>query len=158
MYHIIINPTSKSGKGKTLEPVLQERNVSYRAYISTHIGHVSELTEEITSAAPGVETPLNLILLGGDGTVNEALQGIADFDKVSIGYIPTGSSNDLARALKLHRNPTELLLQILDGTHSRRIDLGILTNTEAGILSSAVESDSMPPCARKLCPLLLRIH
>lgn len=137
MYHIIINPTSKSGKGlaiwKTLEPVLLEKNVPYRAYISTYIGHVSELAEEITSAASGAETPLNLILLGGDGTVNEALQGIADFDKVNIGYIPTGSSNDLARALKLHRNPTELLLQILDGTHSRRIDLGILTyddNTE----------------------------
>ncbi|MDE7131686.1 MAG: diacylglycerol kinase family lipid kinase [Lachnospiraceae bacterium] len=131
MYHIIINPTSKSGKGlaiwKTLEPVLLEKKVSYRTYISTHTGHVSELTSEITSTASDAESPLNLILLGGDGTVNEALQGIKDFSKVNIGYIPTGSSNDLARALKLHRDPVELLLQILDGTHSRMIDLGILT-------------------------------
>ncbi|MDE6738394.1 MAG: diacylglycerol kinase family lipid kinase [Lachnospiraceae bacterium] len=131
MYHIIINPTSKSGKGlaiwKTLEPVLLEKEVSYRTYISTHTGHVSELTSEITSTASDAEYPLNLILLGGDGTVNEALQGIKDFSKVNIGYIPTGSSNDLARALKLHRDPVELLLQILDGTHSRMIDLGILT-------------------------------
>ena len=131
MYHIIINPTSKSGKGlaiwRTLEPVLLEKNVSYRTYISTHTGHVSELTSEITSAASDAEYPLNLILLGGDGTVNEALQGIKDFSKVNIGYIPTGSSNDLARALKLRRDPVELLLQILDGTHSRMIDLGILT-------------------------------
>lgn len=131
MYHIIINPTSKSGKGlaiwKTLEPVLLEKNVSYRTYISTHTGHVSELTTEITSAASDAEYPLNLILLGGDGTVNEALQGIKDFSKVNIGYIPTGSSNDLARALKLRRDPVELLLQILDGSTSRMIDLGILT-------------------------------
>lgn len=131
MYHIIINPTSKSGKGlaiwKILEPVLLERNVSYQAYISTHTGHVSELAEKITSIAADAGYPLNLILLGGDGTVNEALQGIKDFAKVNIGYIPTGSSNDLARALKLRRDPVELLLQILDGTHSRMIDLGILT-------------------------------
>ncbi len=131
MYHIIINPASKSGKGlaiwKTLEPVLLEKNVSYRTYISTHTGHVSELTSEITSTASDAEYPLNLILLGGDGTVNDALQGIKDFSKVNIGYIPTGSSNDLARALKLRRDPVELLLQILDGTHSRMIDLGILT-------------------------------
>lgn len=131
MYHIIINPTSKSGKGlaiwKTLEPVLLDKNVSYRTYISTHTGHVSELTAEITATASDAESPLNLILLGGDGTVNEALQGIKDFSKVNIGYIPTGSSNDLARALKLRRDPVELLLQILDGTHSRMIDLGILT-------------------------------
>lgn len=137
MYHIIINPTSKSGKGlkiwKTLEPVLLEKKVPYRTYISTHTGHVSELVEEITSASSDADMPMNLILLGGDGTVNEALQGIHDFDKVNIGYIPTGSSNDLARALKLPHDPAELLQQILNGTHARRIDLGILTyddNTE----------------------------
>lgn len=129
MYHIIINPTSKSGKGlsiwKMLEPVLSERNVPYRTYLSDHIGHVSELTKEITSAAG--EESVNLILLGGDGTVNDALQGIVDFDRVNIGYIPTGSSNDLARALKLGRDPVKLMTQILDGTHSHMIDLGILT-------------------------------
>ncbi len=131
MYHIIINPTSKSGKGltiwKSLEPVLKDRKVSYQAYLSTHIGHVTQLTAEITSQISAGGKPVNLILLGGDGTLNEALQGISDFDMVNVGYIPTGSSNDLARALKLSRDPVELLTQILDGTHSRMLDLGILT-------------------------------
>lgn len=131
MYHIIINPTSKSGKGlsiwKTIEKLLIERKVPYKTYLSSHIGHVTELTEQITSEAATVQTSVNLILLGGDGTVNEALQGISDFNMVNIGYIPTGSSNDLARALKLSRDPVELMTQILDETHSRMIDLGILT-------------------------------
>lgn len=131
MYHIIINPTSKSGKGlsiwKSLEKLLSEKNVPYKTYHSTHIGHVTELTERITSKAVAGSNPINLILLGGDGTVNEALQGISNFSMVNLGYIPTGSSNDLARALKLNRNPIELMTQILDGTHSRMIDLGILT-------------------------------
>lgn len=140
MYHIIINPTSKSGKGlsiwKTLEPILSERNISYHTYISTHIGHVSELVRDITSSAPDGAPPLNLILLGGDGTVNEALQGIEDFNRVNIGYIPTGSSNDLARALKLHHDPVELMSQILDGSKLRMIDLGILTyETDTKIMS-----------------------
>lgn len=140
MYHIIINPTSKSGKGlsiwKTIEPILSAKNIPYRSYISTHIGHVSELVREITSTAADSESPLNLILLGGDGTINEALQGITDFNRVNIGYIPTGSSNDLARALKLCRNPVELMTQILDGTHSRTLDLGILTyETDTQIIS-----------------------
>ena len=90
---------------------------------STYTGHVTELTRQITST----QQKINLILLGGDGTINEALQGIQDFDKVSIGYIPTGSSNDLARALKLSRDPARLLRQILDGTHAHMMDLGILT-------------------------------
>ncbi len=131
MYHIIVNPSSKSGKGlsiwKSIEKILLEREIPYRSYISTHIGHVTELTLKITSDVPAGGQPINLILLGGDGTVNEALQGIQDFNMVNLGYIPTGSSNDLARALKLSHDPAELMTRILDGKHSRMLDLGILT-------------------------------
>ena len=127
MYHIIMNPTSKSGKGlsiwRTLQAILSEKGIPYMLHESTYTGHVTELTRQITST----QQKINLILLGGDGTINEALQGIQDFDKVSIGYIPTGSSNDLARALKLSRDPARLLRQILDGTHAHMMDLGILT-------------------------------
>lgn len=127
MYHIIMNPTSKSGKGlsiwRTLKSILDEKEIPYNLYESTYTGHVTELTRQITSSGQ----PVNLIVLGGDGTVNESLQGIENFDKVSLGYIPTGSSNDLARALKLSHSPEELLLQILDGTHAHMVDLGILT-------------------------------
>lgn len=127
MYHIIMNPTSKSGRGlsiwHTLKPVLSERNISYVLHESTCPGDVTELTRQITSTGQKVD----LILLGGDGTVNEALQGITDFDNISIGYIPTGSSNDLARALKLEPHPVELLSRILEGTHVHMVDLGILT-------------------------------
>lgn len=129
MYHIIMNPTSKSGNGlsiwQRLEPILHEEKIPYRLYQSTYTGHVTELTRQITSSS--MEQSVNLIVLGGDGTVNESLQGIENFDKVNFGYIPTGSSNDLARALGLSHKPEELLRQILDGSHSHMIDLGILT-------------------------------
>lgn len=136
MYHIIMNPTSKSGKGlsiwKKLESILSQKEIPYRLYESTCTGHVTELTRQITSTGETV----SLIILGGDGTINEALQGIEDFDKVSMGYIPTGSSNDLARALKLSRSPEELLLQILDGTHVHMVDLGILTYESSSEVTS----------------------
>ena len=127
MYHIIMNPTSKSGKGlsiwRTLQAILSEKGIPYMLHESTYTGHVTELTRQITST----QQKINLILLGGDGTINEALQGIQDFDKVSIGYIPTGSSNDLARALTLSRYPPKLLRQIMDGTHPHMMDIGIHT-------------------------------
>lgn len=136
MYHIIMNPTSKSGKGqsiwKKLENILSGKGILYKLYESTYTGHVTELTRQITSTGEAV----SLIILGGDGTVNEALQGIEDFDKVNLGYIPTGSSNDLARALRLSRNPEELLLQILDGTHAHMVDLGILTYESSSEVTS----------------------
>lgn len=91
--------------------------------MSTHNGHIAELAAEITSSG----TPVNLIILGGDGTVNEALQGIRDFSKVSIGFIPTGSGNDLARDMKLGKDPLKILDSILREDISRKVDLGKLT-------------------------------
>lgn len=127
MYYIIVNPSSKSGRGiriwQKLKPVFHERNIPYKLMLSTHIGHVAEITREITET----DTDVNLIILGGDGTINEALQGIRDFSKVSIGYIPTGSSNDLSRDMKLDKDPVKILDTILSGRVSRMVDIGILT-------------------------------
>ncbi len=136
MYYIIVNPSSKSGRGiriwQKLKPVFQERNIPYKLMLSTHIGHVEEFTREITKTDENV----NLIVLGGDGTINEALQGIRDFSKVSIGYIPTGSSNDLARDMKLDKDPMKILNTILSGKVSRMVDIGILTYGNRGAATS----------------------
>lgn len=132
MYYIIVNPSSKSGRGiriwQKLKPVFQERNIPYKLMLSTHIGQVAEFTREITKTDENV----NIIVLGGDGTINEALQGIRDFSKVSIGYIPTGSSNDLARDMKLGKDPMKILDTILSGKISRMVDIGTLTYGSRG--------------------------
>ena len=133
MYQIIINPASRSGKGmkiwkEQVEPALQRSQVAYRPYFSRKAGDVAKIAEEITAQAE--ESPLSLIILGGDGTVNEALSGISDVSKVILGYIPTGSSNDLARDLKLPVNPTAALELILHSGKIRPLDLGTLTYSD----------------------------
>lgn len=130
MYHIIINPRSRSGRGlkiwkETVEPKLHEYGIGYRNYFSEKPGDVARLAGEITSAA-GDES-LNLIILGGDGTVNEALSGIKDTSHVTFGYIPTGSSNDLARDLKIPKDPLEALELILHKGSIHTMDLGVVT-------------------------------
>ncbi len=131
MYYIIINPASRSGRGERIwseqvEPALQEKQVSYQAYFSGKSGEVRHLAAQITKEH-AVEAELKLIILGGDGTVNEALQGIADLSKVVLGYIPTGSSNDLARDLGISKDPKSALDLILENTAPRAMDLGRLT-------------------------------
>ena len=59
--------------------------------------------------------------------MNEALQGIADPSKVILGYIPTGSSNDLARDLGIPKEPKAALDLILRNAAPRVMDLGRLT-------------------------------
>lgn len=130
MYHIIVNPASRSGKGlriwkEKVEPTLLRENIPYRCYLSEKSGDVAKLSSEILARNPGA--PLTLILLGGDGTVNEALQGISDTSRVTLGYIPTGSSNDLARDLGISTSPEDALNLILHTDTASLMDLGLIT-------------------------------
>lgn len=133
MYHIIINPASKSGRGakiwSTVEPVLRQKKIAYNALISREAGHVTSLVKELSTSlsVSDPEIILKLIVLGGDGTLNEVLQGISDFSRVQIGYIPTGSSNDMARDLRLPKDPLKILELILSCREPVLMDLGCLT-------------------------------
>lgn len=133
MYYIIVNPASKSGRGAKiwalLEPVLQEKNISYKVFFSKETGHVIKIVSGLTSGLPSSDDTdaLKLIILGGDGTLNEALQGISDFNKVQLGYIPTGSSNDMARDLTLSRDPAVILERILSCRQTSKMDIGCIT-------------------------------
>lgn len=128
MYHIIVNPASRSGKGIRLwedliVPCLAEQHIKYTAHFSTKAGDVAKLASQITRNA-GPDNPIKLIFFGGDGTFNEALQGISDFRYVTIGYVPTGSSNDLARDLGIPKDPTKALRRIISSGNLHLMDLG----------------------------------
>lgn len=120
MYHIIINPASRSGLGRkiwleTVQPALREKEIPHRAYFSEKAGDVSRLASYISRTFPGTAAaPCRLIILGGDGTVNETLQGLSEDAHAVIGYVPTGSSNDLARDLHISKDPLTALNHILD--------------------------------------------
>lgn len=133
MYHIIINPASRSGRASKIwkeqvEPRLLAENVPYKAYFSKKAGDIASIAGNILSSHE--ESPLFFIILGGDGTVNEALQGIPDTSRVILGYIPTGSSNDLARDLKLPRDPSAALERILHSGKPHSMDLGTVTYSD----------------------------
>jgi YegS/Rv2252/BmrU family lipid kinase len=130
MHHFIVNPASKSGRGRKLwahiEDGLIKRKVDYDVYFSKKAGYVTKHVKELTVAWNKGDNaePLKLIILGGDGTINETLQGIDNFERVHIGYIPTGSSNDMARDLQLPDDPLVILDIILSGNIKRTMDIG----------------------------------
>lgn len=134
MYYFLVNPSSCSGHGREIwsgiESYLKAADIEYKVFFSEYQGHVAKLMSDITSEHITDAEPVNVVILGGDGTMDEALQGIADFDRVNIGYIPTGSSNDFARALKWQEDPVELLRRILACKEPVQMDLGCLKYIE----------------------------
>lgn len=69
---------------------------------------------EFASNACGVYDVI--VVAGGDGTMNEIINGIAGKpNRPQIGYIPTGTTNDLARSLNIPRNIKKAVKVILKG-------------------------------------------
>ena len=98
------------GRASTLEvaPTKQRDHASYLAAGAAH---------------EGVDV---VVTLGGDGTVNEAIQGLARTD-TALGIIPGGSTNVWARSLGLPNDPraaTEQLVELLGAQQRRRVNLG----------------------------------
>lgn len=149
MYYIIVNPASKSGRGakiwSEIKPVLEHKQIPYKVLFSKGTGHVTKLVNDLSLSLLNAESGciLKLIVLGGDGTLNEALQGISDFTRVQIGYIPTGSSNDMARDLKLSSNPSEVLEHILSCKEPTFMDLGRLTYEQTSEQLSRQHGDNV---------------
>lgn len=134
MYHVIVNPASRSGRGlkiwKTqIEPALAKEQIPFQSYLSEKAGDVMKIAETISSSA-GDNAFLKIIVLGGDGTVNEVLQGVSDPSHLILGYIPTGSSNDLARDLHIPKDPTDALRLILHTGKPTPMDLGCVTYSD----------------------------
>ena len=124
MFTFIINPASRSGLGRQvwerLEPVLDRRGISYKAYMTCCQRHATRLARELT--ADGREQ--TLVVLGGDGTLNEVVNGIQCFSGTTLGYIPVGSGNDFARFFHFPSDPEEALSLILD-CHPSYADMNI---------------------------------
>ncbi|MBQ3545021.1 MAG: YegS/Rv2252/BmrU family lipid kinase [Lachnospiraceae bacterium] len=120
MYYFIVNTKSRSGKSllvwKNVRKVLKEANVEFKAYETQYEGHALKLAKDICKKK---DEDKSLIIVGGDGTVNEVINGIndngiEDFDKVKVGLIPAGSGNDFARGLGISGNETDIIKEILE--------------------------------------------
>ena len=68
---------------------------------------------KIYSDAAGYDV---VVTSGGDGTLSEAVKGLMHYkEKIPLGYIPAGSTNDFAASMSLSRKMTDAAEEIMDG-------------------------------------------
>lgn len=125
MYDIIINPLGGKGKSQkalaTVEKILAEKNIEYTIHKTEYAGHATEIAK-VLSAKPDTK----IIAMGGDGSFNEVLNGIDNFENVTLGIIACGTGNDFVRATGHPTDVKKALDVILYGKTSYidYIDLG----------------------------------
>lgn len=126
MYHFIVNIKARSGHGKQVWAIVEEelnkKNISYKQYITQYPSHAGNLAKELSDK---LESGV-IIAVGGDGTVNEVINGFQLKPNLSLGYIPAGSSNDLARSLAISPSPLKALETILNSNHTICHNIGLI--------------------------------
>lgn len=66
-----------------------------------------------------------IVCSGGDGTLNEVISGIMQLEKkVTLGYIPSGTTNDFASSLNISSHMDTAAMTIINGT-PRTVDVGL---------------------------------
>jgi diacylglycerol kinase family enzyme len=64
------------------------------------------------------------VIAGGDGTLNDVLNGLVDPARLPVALLPTGTANLIARDLKLPRRP-ERVADLVVGGRIRPLDMGL---------------------------------
>ncbi|HCT30836.1 MAG TPA: lipid kinase [Bacteroidales bacterium] len=105
-WYAIINPQAGSGKGKSdwpqIESLLKISGIEFDFVFTTHKYHSVELT--VNAINQGYK---KLIAIGGDGTLNEIVNGVFiqkrfPTTEIAIGVIAVGTGNDWSRMYKIH--------------------------------------------------------
>ena len=121
---LIVNPKATATTART-------RDVLARALASDlklDVVHTERRGHAADLARQAVADELDVVVtLGGDGTVNEAVNGLAG-SALSLAVVPGGSTNVFARALGMSPSPVEATSEILDALRAGRrrvINLGL---------------------------------
>ncbi|MFL5951680.1 MAG: diacylglycerol/lipid kinase family protein [Gaiellaceae bacterium] len=121
----LVNPASANGSTGRRWPEIARRaaaaGLDGDALFSTAPGELTELARR--AVGDGAEL---LVVVGGDGSVNEVVNGIAPSESVELAVIARGTGWDFARSLALPRKIEDAAAVALRG-RTRTIDLGRVT-------------------------------
>ncbi len=113
-YHFIIN--GKSGKNNKSLLEAKIREACFKRKINYDITYTKRPSDAKRIAAEFPDEESVIFSVGGDGNLNDTLNGIVGSENKILGVFPAGSGNDFVRTLK----------QLDDGIHS--IDIGSIND------------------------------
>jgi len=122
---LIINLTAGGGKPrphlKTIFKYLKENGFNFKVSYTSHHGEAIELAQK--AADKGIEL---IVSVGGDGTVNEIVNGIMQSkNNPALGIIPLGWANDFIKSVNIPPDITQACKILVQGK-TKEIDVGII--------------------------------
>jgi diacylglycerol kinase family enzyme len=105
----IVNPIAGGGRSRVDDLVRRAGLLAERVVVTERPGHAADL-------AAGADGYAGILVAGGDGTVGEVLQGM-DRGRQTLGVLPAGRGNSLARDLGVEPQRIDLLQVTFEDAH-----------------------------------------
>lgn len=124
---LIYNPKASKGVRKFREEKIMDAlsavGITPELFRTERVGHAAELAE--AAAKDGAD---RVFITGGDGSINEAVNGLVNAQKqgftgTALGFLPTGRGNDFCDALGITQKLPEIAA-VLKQDHRIRCDIG----------------------------------
>ncbi|MGM0830114.1 MAG: diacylglycerol/lipid kinase family protein [Bacillota bacterium] len=110
----IVNPSAKNHHSlSSWNQFSQTIDIPHEIFVTGHPGDVKKIVSSVVNQSP--YDWLLVVGVGGDGTMNSVVSGTIGFDKVVIGYIPSGSGNDFARGYNWPNDKKQAYTLIKEG-------------------------------------------
>ncbi len=123
---VIGNPAAGSGRGRDrtarLIRALEARGHAVELFATRAAGDARRCVAEREGSVD------RIVAAGGDGTLNEVVNGLADPSATPIAPLALGTANMLAGALGVPRDP-DALVSVVERGALRRIDMGCVGTT-----------------------------
>jgi diacylglycerol kinase (ATP) len=128
---LIYNPTSGGRRGRRFAEIEKAVRILGDESIKVELAPTSAPNHAQEIAAQAVEHQRELVIAcGGDGTVNEIINGLAG-SRVPMALLPAGTANILAKELRIPWDIPHAARLIPDGV-VRRIALGVANHVNGG--------------------------
>lgn len=128
---VIINPSSGKEKAEEYKELVLE--VLNKEYENIDVNYTEKANDATKFAGQACEENYDLVVsMGGDGTINEVINGLAPHERRPIyGILPLGTVNDLSQALKIPQK-VEKAIEMLGSGKVISIDTGKINDQYFG--------------------------
>lgn len=137
----IVNPIS--GKGRNAAFAEKLKGLGFNVAVTERAGQAEQLAREAQDEV--------VVAVGGDGTVNEVARGLLGSGR-TLGIIPSGSGDGLARHIGLPRRKDKAMKTIMTGC-TRPLDVGLVDGrpfvSVCGVGFDAIVSERFAACGKR---------
>lgn len=144
MFNVIVNCHARRVRKlvAAMEKKFRARGIGYRIFYTERTGDAGKYARSLSESGGK-----DFIVVGGDGTLNEVVSGLADPSSCTLGLVPAGTGNDFAASAHIPHGIRALDL-ILSGTPQPVDYIECGTRRSINIAGTGIDVEILRRCAR----------